>query len=173
MITRKSLLILLIPAVIFTQCTTWYRLTKKESKYYTPAEMIILTETTAAADFRYGFDPDLKLDYVYMAGSFSASEIALKEKKLRDTLLKFKTEEVILFYEKIYRLTEILTWNMNDYKKDKDWAEATLIEKYLLPDTKKFLEMLEKNVIIIDVKYRTTIEERKRIIKQEVIDDLD
>ncbi len=48
-----------------------------------------------------------------------------------------------------------------------------MIEKYLLPDTKKFLEMLEKNVILIDVKYRTTIEERKRIIQKEVIDDLD
>lgn len=172
MLTRKSLLLLLIPAVLFTQCTTWYRLTKKESKYYTPSEMIILAETTAAVDFRYGFDPELELDYVYMAGSFSASEIASKEKKLRDTLLKFKPEEVILFYEKIYRLTEILKWNMNDYKEDEEWAETTLIEKYLLPDTNKFLEMLEKNVILIDVQYRTTMEERKRIIKQEVIDDL-
>ena len=173
MLTRKFLLLFIIPAVIFTQCTTWYRITKKESKYYTPAEMILLADATAAADFRYGFDPDLELDYVYMAGTFSASELAAKEKKLRDTLLKYKAEEVILLYEKLYRLTEILTWNMNDYREDEEWAEATLIEKYLLPDTKKFLEMLEKNVVSIDVQYRTTIEERKRIIKKEVIDDLD
>lgn len=173
MLTRKSLMLLLIPVVILTQCTTWYRLTKKESKYYTPIEMNILADTTAAIDFRYGFDPDLELDYIYMAGNFSTSEFLLKEKKLKDALLKYKTEEVIAFYEKIYRLTEILAWNMNDYKEDKEWAESTLIEKYLLPDTKKFLEMLEKNVILIDVQYRNTIEERKRVIKEEVIDDLD
>lgn len=173
MLTRKSLLLLIIPALIFTQCTTWYRLTKKESKYYTPAEMIILAESTSAVDFRYGFEPHLELDYIYMAGNFSASELAVKEKKLRDVLLGYKTDDIVIFYEKIYRLTEILAWYMNDYKEDEEWAEATLIEKYLLPDTKKFLEMLEKNVILIDVNYRTTIEERKRIIQKEVIDDLD
>jgi len=173
MFNRKNLILLIIPVVILTQCTTWYRITKKESKYYTPAETIILADTTTAIDFRYGFDPDLELDYIYMAGKFSASELAVKEKNLRETLLRYKTEEVVLFYEKIFRLTEILTWHMEDYKKDEDWAEATLIEKYLLPDTKKFLEMLEKNVILIDVKYRTNIEERKRIIQKEVIDDLD
>jgi hypothetical protein len=173
MLTRKSLLLLIIPVVIFTQCTTWYRITRKDSKYYSPAEMIILADTTSAIDFKYGFEPDLELDYIYMAGSFSASELASKEKKLKDTLLKYKTEEVVLFYEKIYRLTEILIWHMNDFKEEEEWAEATLIEKYLLPDTKKFLEMLEKNVILIDVQYRTTFEERKRKIKQEVIDDLD
>lgn len=173
MLTRKSIILLLIPVLLLTQCTTWYRLTKKESKYYTSAEKIILADTTSAIDFRYGFDPDLKLDYIYMAGNFSTSEFLLKEKQLKDALLKYKAEEVIAFYEKIYRLTEILTWHMNDYKEDEEWAEATLIEKYLIPDTKKFLEILEKNVILIDVQYRNIIEERKRVIKEEVVKDLD
>lgn len=173
MLTRKKLLLLLIPVVIFTQCTTWYRLTKKESKYYTPVEISILAETTAAIEFKYGFDPDLELDYIYMAGKFSAQEIASKERKLKDVLLKYTTEEIILFYEKIYRLTEILKWNMNDYREDEDWAEATMIEKYLLPDTIKFFEILEKNVILIDEKYRNIIEERKRSIREQVVRDLD
>lgn len=171
--TRKSLILLLIPVVLLTQCTTWYKITKKESKYYTPAEKSMLADTTSAIDFRYGFEPDLELDYIYMAGNFSASELAAKEKIMKDVLQKYRTEEVTAFYEKIYRLTEILTWYMNDYREDEDWTETTLIEKYLLPDTKKFLEMLEKNVILIDVKYRNTIEERKRIIKEQVKEDLD
>ncbi len=173
MFTCKKLALLLIPLLLIEGCSTWYMLTKKESKYYTPLEMNILVETTTAADFRFGFDPDLELDYIYMAGKFSDQELAAKEKKLKEVLMNYKTEEVVSFYEKIYRLTEILTWNMNNYRSDHDWAEATLIEKYLLPDTHKFLEMLEKNVILIDVKYRTILEERKRVIKEQVIKDLD
>ena len=173
MFKRKNIALLLLPVLLLTECTTWYRITKKESKYYTPLELNILADTTAAIDFKYGFDPDLKLDYIYMAGSFSDQEISSKEKKLKEALLKYKPEEVISFYEKIYRLTEIQSWYMNDYKKDEDWAESTLIEKYLLPDTKKFLEILEKNVVFIDENYRNIKEERKRVIKEEVIKDLD
>lgn len=173
MFNRKIPVILLLSLLFMTECTTWYRLTKKESKYYTPVELNILADTTAAIDFKYGFDPDMKLDYIYMAGRFSDQEIYSKEKNLKDALLKYKPEEVVGFYEKIYRLTEIQTWYMNDYKADEEWAEATLIEKYILPDTKKFLELLEKNVIFIDEKYRNIKEERKRVIKEEVIRDLD
>jgi len=173
MLTRKNLGLLLIPVLILTQCSTWYKLTRKESDYYTPAELKILIDVTDAADFRYGFDPDLELDYIYMAGKFSSSELASKETKMKDTLSKYSRDELINFYEKIYRLTEILAWNIKDYKADEDWAEATLIEKYLLPDTLKFHEMLEKNVIRIDEKYRSIINQRKKVIREQVIRELD
>jgi len=173
MLTRKNLGLLIIPVLILAQCSTWYKLTKKESEYYTPAEMKILIDTTDAADFRYGFDPDLELDYIYMAGRFTSSELVSKEKNMKTALLKYSREEVVNFYEKIYRLSEILAWNVKDYKEDEDWTEATLIEKYLLPDTLKFLEMLEKNVIHIDEKYRSIINKRKKIIREQVIKELD
>lgn len=172
MSAKKNIALILLPLIFLLQCSTWYQLTKKESKYYTPLEINILTDTTNAVDFRFGFDPDMKLDYIYMAGNFSQSELAAREKKMRDALSKYTKEEAVLFYEKIFRLTEIQTWKMNNYKKEEDWPEAALIEKYLLPDTVKFLEMLEKNVILIDANYRTIIEERKRIIREQVINEL-
>lgn len=173
MLTRKKLILLIMPLFFLIQCSMWYKITKSESKLYTPQEKTILDETTMAMDFRYGFEPDLELDYIYMAGNFSQKELDAREKIMKDILLKHKPEEVVAFYEKIYRLIEILSWNAEYYRKKEKWTKAILIEKYLLPDSKKYFEMLEKNVILIDVNYRKTIEERKRIIKQQVIEDLD
>ena len=68
----------------------------------------------------------------------------------------------------MFRLKEIITWNMNNAQKDGEWDDYTLISKYILPDTEKYVEMLEKNVILIDQNYKRTIEERKGEIKKQV-----
>jgi hypothetical protein len=159
---------LLLPLLLILNCSTWYQLTKKESKYYTEEEKLILEATTAAIDFGYGFDPSLKLDYVYKAGIFSEKEIADKNKKMLEVLRKIEKEKVVAFYEKMFRLKEIITWKMNNAQKDREWDDYTLISKYILPDTEKYVEMLEKNVILIDQNYKKTIEERKGEIKKQV-----
>ncbi|HQO39344.1 MAG TPA: hypothetical protein PK986_02640, partial [Spirochaetota bacterium] len=77
----KRIIPLLLPLLLILNCSTWYQLTKKESRYYTEEEKLILEATTAAVDFRYGFDPSLELDYVYKAGTFSEKELTDKNKK--------------------------------------------------------------------------------------------
>ncbi|NLV66389.1 MAG: hypothetical protein GXY14_01820 [Spirochaetes bacterium] len=164
----KRIIPLLLPLLLILNCSTWYQLTKKESRYYTEEEKLILEATTAAVDFRYGFDPSLELDYVYKAGTFSEKELTDKNKKMLEVLRKIDREKVVAFYEKMFRLKEIITWNMNNAQKDGEWDDYTLISKYILPDTEKYVEMLEKNVILIDQNYKRTIEERKGEIKKQV-----
>ena len=164
----KRIIPLLLPLFLILNCSTWYQLTKKESRYYTEEEKLILEATTAAVDFRYGFDPSLELDYVYKAGTFSEKELTDKNKKMLEVLRKIDREKVVAFYEKMFRLKEIITWNMNNAQKDGEWDDYTLISKYILPDTEKYVEMLEKNVILIDQNYKRTIEERKGEIKKQV-----
>lgn len=163
----KRLIILLLPLFLL-QCSTWYQITRKESKYYTEEEKQILEVTTAAVDFRYGFDPSLELDYVYAAGKFSEKELEDKNKKMLEVLRKIDKTKVVEFYEKMYRLKEIITWHMNEARQESEWDDYTLISKYILPDTEKYVEMLEKNVILIDQNYKNTIQERKGEIKKQV-----
>jgi hypothetical protein len=157
---------------MFAQCSVWYNLTKKESNYYTPDEIVLLKETTSAAGFSYGYDPDLDLDYIYIAGNYSDKELAAKEKAQRDILSSYETERVTAFYEKIFRLKSIIEWNMNYYGKNEKWEERTLIKKYILPDTVKFVEILEKNLLMINRDYRNIIEERKKKISSNVDKEL-
>jgi len=163
----KRLVFFLLPLFLL-QCSTWYQLTKKESKYYTVEEKQILEATTASVDFRYGFDPSLELDYVYKAGTFSEKELEDKNKKMLEVLRGIDRAKVIAFYEKMFRLKEIITWNMNNAQNEKEWDDYTLISKYILPDTEKYVEMLEKNVILIDQNYKNTIQERKGEIRKQV-----
>jgi len=167
----KRLLILLLP-LFFLQCSSlsslWYDITKKESTYYNDSEKQILEETTAAIDFRYGFDPDIEIDYIYRAGSFPDKELEGKSKKMLDVLKKYEKQKVIEFYEKIYMLKEIQSVYMANAQKDEEWGDFTLIQKYILPDTEKYVEMLEKNVLLIDENYKKIIEERKGEIRKQV-----
>jgi len=169
---RLKLIIILLLPLMFTQCSVWYNLTKKESKYYTQDEIVLLQETTSASGFSYGFDPDLDLDYIYIAGTYSDKELAAKEKAQRDVISAYETERVTAFYEKIFRLKSIIEWNMNYYKKKEKWEEYTLLKTYILPDTEKFVEMLEKNLLLINRDYRNIIEKRKKKISADVEKEL-
>ncbi len=167
----KILIILLLPFML-TQCSLWYKITKEESKYYTAEELVLLEETTAVSGFSYGFDPDLKLDYVYIAGNYSDKELDAKSKDLRTLLAKYDYNQVESFYEKIFRLQTIIEWNMNYYSKKKKWPEQTLIQDYILPDTKKYVEIFEKNLLLINRSYKNIIDERKKQIKSDVDKEL-
>ncbi len=167
----KILIILILPFMLM-QCSLWYNLTKKESKYYSPDELALLQETTSVSGFGYGFDPDLDLDYVYVAGTYSAKELEAKAKAMRDVLIKYDSKRSVAFYEKLFRLKSIIEWNMNYYNKKETWEKYTLIKKYILPDTEKYVEMLEKNILLIDRNYSGIIEERKKQIKSNVEKEL-
>lgn len=167
----KILIILLLPFML-TQCSVWYNLTKKESKYYSPDELVLLEETTAVSGFSYGFDPDLKLDYIYVAGTYSEKELDAKSKAMRGVLTKYEYDRIESFYEKIFKLKSIIEWNMNYYKKKEKWEKYTLIKTYILPDTEKYVEMYEKNILLINRSYKDIIEERKKQIKANVDKEL-
>ncbi len=165
------LLIYILPFLLMS-CSTWTDLTKKESSFYTEKEKIILEETTSSISFRYGYETDIEIDYVYAAGKFSSSDIQAKSSKMKEVLKKYSTKEIISFYEKIYRMKEIASWKKNDYKKDKDWAKFTLLEKYLLPEIELFTDVLEKNVLSLAGEYSSVINQRKKQISLDVADEL-
>jgi len=163
-------MILILPLLLLEcQSLSWNNLTKKESKLFSETEKIMINETTASVDFKYGYDPDLEFDYVYKAGSFTDSEISAKSPEMKKVLLKYSTKEIISFYEKIVQLKEIQVWKMNYLRDKKKWVNSTYLQKYILPETEQFYVILENNVRQIDAAYGATIEKRKTEIKNYVV----
>ncbi len=164
---RIKLLIILIMPLMLLECQSsiWIMLTKKESKLYTEVEKMMLNETTASINFKYGYDPDLEIDYVYKAGIFADKDIIAKSPEMKKALVKYKPEEIISFYEKIVQLKETQVWKMNYLKNREKWVNTTFIQKYTLPEAEQYLDILEKNVIQIDPAYSGNIENRKNELK--------
>ncbi len=158
----KIILIMILP-LLLVECKSslWNSITKKESKLYTDSELIMLDEVTASIDFRYGFEPDLKLDYVFKAGKFTDKEIQSKAPEMRKVLARYKSEEIISFYVKIVQMRDTQVSEMNEYRDDEEWNDATYIEKYILPEAEMFLDILEKNMIQINSSYGDEIKKIK------------
>jgi hypothetical protein len=158
----------MILPVLLLECRTmsWSELTRKNSSLYSDIEKIMIEETTTAVDFKYGYDPDLDLDYVFKAGTFTDKDIAAKSPEMKKVLLKYKPKEIISFYEKTFLLKESQLLKMNRFRDRKKWVNTTYIQKYTLPEAEQFLDILEKNVIQIDSAYSAKIEKRKTDLKK-------
>ena len=161
---------IILPLLLFgCQSSIWIWLTKKESKLYTEKEKIILIDTTTAVNYGYGFDPDLFIDYLFIAGMFTDKEITAKSPEMRKTMTKYSSDEIISFYEKIVRLKETLIWKIDNLTKNKNWINVTYIQNELLPEAELFLSILEKNVIQMNPQYAVNIEDRKSVIKKNTV----
>ncbi len=160
---RIKIIMLMILPLLLVECKSslWNQITKKESKLYTDSELIMLDEVTASIDFKYGFEPDLELDYVFKAGKFTDKEIEAKAPEMKKVLVKYKPEEIIAFYGKIVQLKNVQTSEMNYHRQKKNWENATYIEKYILPESEMFLDILEKNMIQINSSYGDEIKKIK------------
>lgn len=164
---RTKLLVLITLPILLLECSTplWTLITRKDSKLYSDTEKSILADTTSAIDFKYGYDPDLEIDYVYKAGAITDKDITAKSPDMKKALLKYKSAEIISFFEKIIELRECQVWKMNLFREKQNWVDATYIQKHLLPETEQYYNILENNVIQIDAVYAGTIEKRKAEIK--------
>lgn len=157
---------MLVP-LFLAQCATYYRIFKKESEYFTAREKVILEKTTDAIGFGSGFDPDLKIDYVFSHSTVKGK--AEKKKPLMEKALAgFKSEEVTAFYEKMFRMKLIIEYKMEDARKDEDWNEYTHMKKYILPSYRIYFEMLEESVATAVPGYTKTRDKRKALIRAEV-----
>ena len=170
----KILIITILPLLIFG-CTSsiWIAITKKESKLYTEKEKLILIDTTSAVNYGYGYDPDLFIDYLFIAGKFTDKEIAAKSPDMKKAMVKYSADEIVSFYEKTVKLKETLIWKIENLTKNKKWVNATYIQKELVPEAELFLSILEKNVIQINPQYAVNIEDKKNVIKKNTIYYLD
>ena len=167
---RIKLLMIMILPLLLLECQTLSlsMLTKKESKLFSEVEKIMINETTASIDFKYGYDPDLEIDYVFKAGTFTDSEINAKSPAMKKVLLKYSSKEIISFYEKVFQIKETQIWKMNYLKSRKKWVNSTYIQKYIMPEMDQFYVILENNVLQIDAAYSTQIEKRKTYLKKVV-----
>ena len=160
---RIKIMILMILPLLLIECKSqyWNRITKEESKLYTDSEKIMLDEITTSIDFKFGFDPDLELDYVFRAGKFTDKEIQAKSPEMKKVILKYKSEELIPFYGKIVQMKDAQVMEMNYYREDEEWQDATYIQKYILPDAELFMDMLEKTMILVNPSYANEINKIK------------
>ena len=170
---RFNIIIITALLVCFSGCRTLDMLTKKFSTLYTEKEQTMLEETTSAVDYKFGYDPDLDLDYVYKAGKFTDKEVNSRLPEMKKVLSKYPKEEVAAFYEKILTMKESQVWAMNRFRDGKKWTNYTYIQKYILPETEQYLGLLEKNVIQIDPQYGETIEDKKKEIKEQTVESLE
>ncbi len=166
---RTKLLLLIILPLMLIECQTsiWTMITRKDSKLFTASELLIIADTTSAIGFQYGFDPDLEMDYVYRSGTgiTTDKDFTAKSPEMKKALLKYKTDEIITFFEKIIELKEAQLWKLNLYRERKKWPNATYLQKYVLPDTNLYFDILEKNVLETVPEYSEKISQRKEEIK--------
>jgi len=166
----KILIITILPLLLLEcQSAIWLALTKKESRLFTEKEKAILIDTTSAANCGYGYDPDLEIDYLFIAGKFTDKEITAKSPDMKKAMLKYGPDEIISFYEKIVQLKETQIWKIDNLTRNKKWINVTYIQKELLPETELFLSILEKNVIQVNPAYVVNIEDRKSKIKENTV----
>lgn len=165
---RIKLLIILILPLLILECNSaaLYNLTKKQSKLFSEVEKNMINETTASIDFKFGYDPDLEIDYVFKAGTFTDSEVNAKSPEMKKVLLKYSSKEIISFYEKIFQMKETQIWKMNYLRSRKKWVNSTYLQKYTLPEMEQYLIILENNVMQIDPAYAGKIEKRKTELKK-------
>lgn len=165
---RIKILMALILPLLLLECNSaaLSNLTRKQSSLFSENEKIMVNETTASIDFKYGYDPDLEIDYVFRAGSFTESEIKAKSPEMKKVLLKYTSKEIIPFYEKILQMKETQIWKMNYLRNGKKWVNSTYLEKYILPEMEQYFIILENNVLQIDPAYAGTIEKRKIYLKK-------
>ena len=165
---RGKILIITVLPLLFLGCQSaiWLSLNKKESKLYSEKELLILKDTTSAVNYDYGYDPDLLLDYLFIAGKFTDKEITARAPEMKKAMVKHNSGDIISFYEKIIQLQEIQFWKIELLTKNKKWVEVTFIQREFLPETELFLSMLEKNVIQMNPQYALNLEEKKNTLRK-------
>jgi len=151
------ILILSLLLIVFMAC-------KKESTYYKKNEKVLLNKITADINFSYGFDGDVELDYIFPQNERFGTE-AIIDKRLNKSLKKYKTADIIKFYETMYRLQCMYDIKIAKYKKSKNWKMYTHVNKYLYPPLVTFLKVLEKKVGILNPPYKEKLKKRKKVIK--------
>jgi hypothetical protein len=172
---RIKHLILLILPVLLTDCqgSLLTTLTRKDTRLFNESQIAVLKDTTAAIDYKYGFDPDLEIDYVFKAGTIPDREITAKSPQMKKILQENYLKDAVTFYEKIFEMKETQIWKMTQLREKKKWTDTTYIQKYILPETELYLDILEKNIIQLDTAYGEKIEKRKSELKKMIVIKLD
>ena len=164
--SMKHRLVIILAVVALFQCSYYHKAFQKKSQYYTETEQRMLAETTAAITFSYGYDADVELDYVVMY-PYTKQDFPKKEKALQQLIASYDTDEYVSFYEKMYYLKALCVQQIEMFKKNKEWKEATYIQSYLLPPLEEYVALLEKNVLQKSPGYAGNIEQRKVALLEE------
>ncbi len=121
----------------------------RDDSMFSPAEKKIIEKTTEALDYGYGYDEDVKLDYIH-SYAFSETNMPAREKALAAALRDYSPGDIMHFYGKIYRLGKIMRHRVADYEKDKDWKQYTYIKNYLLPPLQTYIGHIRKQLLARD-----------------------
>ncbi len=174
---KKKAALIIIPLLLMNCASfykVWYKMFDKTSSYFTTEELAVHRAATEAADYNYGYDPDLGLDYVFDA-TREPESLRTRKKNMAGALREYETEQVIAYFEKIYRLREMTEKRMEKAAVQPsvgkpDWEKYTYIEKYLLPPLDTYATLLESYVILRDRGYRSIINDRKKAIEEDLRD---
>ncbi|GEM_PF-1828367 len=129
--------------------------------FFTREEIAILESTTHALDLDYGYDEETNLAYIY-SFSYSDTNIKQKERFFTEVLEKLKSNSLLNFYKKIYRLYVMTKHRMDFYKDKKEWKYYIFIKNELLPPVQLFYNLLERNINEIEPSLSPAIEKSKK-----------
>ncbi len=161
-------IMLIITAMTFIYCPAFFGFNKKESKHYTPEEIVILEKTTKALDYDFAYDPDVNLDYIFEF-SRTKKDAAKNEKEFAKVIETIKPTSYIIFYEKLYSLKLLTQMQLEDHKNDENWKYTIYIEKHLLPPLNSFIEIIEKYIATKDKDYGKALPAKKKLIHKKLL----
>ncbi len=148
-------------------CNTYYNLFGVKQDFYTPEQIVLHENVLKAIDFDYGFDMDTELDYVHPEYE-GFDKFKADEKDFQKAVKSIPTEDLLPYYEKLYRLRFKYGLRMSRYERTGQWKYYTFIEKYLLPPLAHYTDLVEKEVIKRDKGYRDALDLRKEEMDNEI-----
>ncbi len=159
----KVKILLIIITVLIINCNSFiirkgYDFTEKEEK--------ILTETTKILGFDYGYDSRIEISYIFKIDNLNI-DVNKNIKKFNSKLLLLNSEELSLFYKKIYELKEGISYLVLYSKRYKKWPAYNHLKNEILPALKDYERLLSNYFLN---KYKNKYESiDKKIIKRDII----
>jgi len=151
------------------------------SKYYSADEKSLLNGFSDVMGYGYGFDINLKLDYIFETDHTIKKITKVEFNAINDLMKKYKSETVLRLYKKLYRLILVTEDKLFYTKQKKEWINYTYIKKHLLPSLYHYFTVFEnasfKKVKILknnsqkikkDIKDQIEFEKNKGVKKEKI-----
>jgi hypothetical protein len=149
-------------------CAYYFQFFGGESGTFTARETAILTKTTKAIEFDFGYDDDLGLDYIYPYPN-SLATLKNNEKKFMQAVDDIDNTTLIKYFEKVYGVHEKTVLLRDRSERLGKWTQYTYISKHLLPGIEEYTKILEKGVLARDPAYGSGINERKAAVRNDLL----
>jgi len=144
----------------------------EKNTYFNEKEMELISSTTSAIGFGYGYDDELDLPYVFRY-PYADEEARKNKKKFADAIENAKPEVVKSLYYKVLKMKYMAVYLRDMYKERERWPNYTFLKDKLLPSIDAYHAVLKFNMQNSYSGYISSIEKREKRIQDRIYEIMD